>query len=948
VNCKALTLAALCCASLACAKQAVTGDAPPAPTGLTAVANDGTVLLTWTSATSTVLYDVKRALQGGGPYALVGASSQTAFQDLGLVDDTDYYYVVSATNASGESANSGEVKARPVAAPPAPTGLTAAASTGLVALTWSQSHAAASYQVLRSATSTGGFTALGSATSTAFTDTTVTNGKTYWYEVSASNGTGASGPSQPAAATPIAPPTQLTAVGTSAQVSLSWTGSAGAASYNVKRAAKSGGPYALAGNTSQYHFTDTGLSNGTAYYYVVTAVLGAEETAPSNEVPATPAAGLPALPPDDPTKNAVGLGTWFVNDWDGSFAFADAIKQSRHWMDAAWKNDAPADALGWPTSDASTVILTADPAHANGTYKLLMNGQATIAIAWVPGSVANQVYDSGSNTTTADVTLSLTGTTAQSVRLVLTNTKRTAASAAGTGVTNVRLYRPGYAPNGPVYTAPFLAVMGKATVTRMMDWQGGNAATLQHWADRSTPAHASQVELQTPPYTGPDGTVYNGPRGVAVEHQIQLCNALHNDCWFNLSATADDAYVRNLALALRYGTDGVNPYTSDQASPVYPPLDPVLRIYLEYANEIWNSAGGFQSFPVIKGIVGALPAGHPLLSPDDPGIYGRMWRWPAFRMAQISDLFRSVYGDASMNTRVRPVVMTQQGNGQATLSSALTWLASYAAAQGKKPSDYLYAAGGSGYYGGAEMSNPDPDTFFAAYPNAGFAAAVAVDAAWSMNYGLRHVAYEGGPSFDPFSDTANITLDTDARMQVMVASVHDVWSQAGGDLLTYYMGWGSPKWAFTPDILVSDSPKLKALGQLQSQPRVKVTAGAALPGSIAPGSAPQVATDSTYNTTVGSKSCIAGGRYSNAGSFDGYGAHADAGFSGTISLTGGSSGGAAVDVYVNGVKAGTATFTKGSGLLTSSGVAAAIPQGLVVIRLVTASGSYALCSVDVK
>ncbi len=54
----------------------------------------------------------------------------------------------------------------------------------------------------------------------------------------------------------------------------------------------------------------------------------------------------------------------------------------------------------------------------------------------------------------------------------------------------------------------------------------------------------------------------------------------------NIPAAADDDYVRKVALALRYGTDGTNPYPGPQAHPAYPPLDPALRIYLEYANEI--------------------------------------------------------------------------------------------------------------------------------------------------------------------------------------------------------------------------------------------------------------------------------------------------------------------------------------------------------------------------
>ncbi|MEA2552731.1 MAG: hypothetical protein QOJ65_907, partial [Fimbriimonadaceae bacterium] len=93
------------------------------------------------------------------------------------------------------------------------------------------------------------------------------------------------GPTIPAA------PTGLTATAGNAQVSLAWTGSSGATSYNVKRATVSGGPYTTVGSPTATSFTNTGLTNGTTYYYVVTAVNTAGESGNSNQASATPSAG---------------------------------------------------------------------------------------------------------------------------------------------------------------------------------------------------------------------------------------------------------------------------------------------------------------------------------------------------------------------------------------------------------------------------------------------------------------------------------------------------------------------------------------------------------------------------------------------------------------------------------------------------------------------------------
>ncbi len=71
---------------------------------------------------------------------------------------------------------------------------------------------------------------------------------------------------------PPAAPATLTANGGNMEAQLSWTGSAGASSYNLKRSTTNGGPYTnVATGLTALHYFDTGLLNGTNYYYVVSA-----------------------------------------------------------------------------------------------------------------------------------------------------------------------------------------------------------------------------------------------------------------------------------------------------------------------------------------------------------------------------------------------------------------------------------------------------------------------------------------------------------------------------------------------------------------------------------------------------------------------------------------------------------------------------------------------------
>ena len=91
---------------------------PSAPVGLTATAGNAQVELAWTAVTGATSYTVKFSTTSGGAYQAAAAGlSAAAFTHTGRTNGTTYYYVVSATNAGGESVNSAQVSATPVAPP---------------------------------------------------------------------------------------------------------------------------------------------------------------------------------------------------------------------------------------------------------------------------------------------------------------------------------------------------------------------------------------------------------------------------------------------------------------------------------------------------------------------------------------------------------------------------------------------------------------------------------------------------------------------------------------------------------------------------------------------------------------------------------------------------------------------------------------------------------------
>lgn len=90
---------------------------------------------------------------------------------------------------------------------------------------------------------------------------------------------------------PVVPtaPYGLTAVPGDGRVTLAWTAFPGATGYRVKRALASGGPYDLIATPAENSYTDTAVTNNTAYYYVVSAMTDAVESGDSREAAATPA-----------------------------------------------------------------------------------------------------------------------------------------------------------------------------------------------------------------------------------------------------------------------------------------------------------------------------------------------------------------------------------------------------------------------------------------------------------------------------------------------------------------------------------------------------------------------------------------------------------------------------------------------------------------------------------
>ena len=116
---------------------------PDAPDGLGAVGFEQSVRMTWNAVENAATYNIYRSLNVAGPFELVGNTGETSYLDVGLADETLYFYYVTAVSINlleSEPSEISEAVTTPGAGPKAPTtpaGLEATALTSRsVELTW--------------------------------------------------------------------------------------------------------------------------------------------------------------------------------------------------------------------------------------------------------------------------------------------------------------------------------------------------------------------------------------------------------------------------------------------------------------------------------------------------------------------------------------------------------------------------------------------------------------------------------------------------------------------------------------------------------------------------------------------------------------------------------------------------------------------------------------------
>jgi hypothetical protein len=523
-----------------------------------------------------------------------------------------------------------------------------------------------------------------------------------------------------------------------------------------------------------------------------------------------------------------------------------------------------------------------------------------------------------------------------------------------------------------IFTTPIQDLVRKFSVIRYMDWTSTNWSQQVNWTDRTYPDRASynyDIYLNNYGWQG---------RGGPWEYVVLFSNVTGTDPWINIPVNATDAYITNVANLFKYGSNGITPYSSTQASPVYPPLRTGLHVYVEYSNELWYGAFSQQQANCTNAQNDLTTLGnnapinwdhiYPTTASTDLKFCSRKI---AERIVNISNLWRAVWGDTEMGTTVRPVLSTQYtASGGQLFHSADMLLNYYNHLQGgittptqpaaRPPNYYIYGAGGAPYYKPQTIntSTNTPGTSAAVSSNPYMVAATSPhpgnmldDTKWTTALGVMHTAYEGGPEF---IKTNNTTIDgayydaafTDhssvPNLTTDIVNLHNAWSNNGGGLWMYYSSSGDFTFSFTNMVTNLATPKMEAINTLNLATPAPITVGTAIPGSTLGSTSVSCSRPNGQSYSCGNND------YGVSGSkmiWANYMFNATTAASRTVTLTFTSATAAQVAVYVDGVKIGGTQSTSGSTLVYSAGNIGVGLHGVIVNAV---AGTFAINTIAVN
>ncbi|QJD81944.1 GLUG motif-containing protein [Cohnella herbarum] len=339
-------------------------NAPGAPSLQITNVGNAQATLEWSAINGSTSYRIYKRISAG-VYDREEATVTSAtyrYSVTGLVNGTNYNFIVRAVIGVAEGADSNEVSATPMTVPGAPTNVMATAGDGQASVAFAApaddgGSSITSYTVQ---SSPGGINKIGTASPIVITG--LSNGTIYTFTVSATNskGDGPASETSNAVMHPIGVPIQQSPIEGDKQVTLKWSAVGEATGYRIYKSTVPGTDGTLVDSVSPatLSYTVTGLTNNTSYYFTIRAMNGGIESAASNEVDAMPVrwAG-----PGAPAGTFAG-GKGIVED-PYLIANAAQLNAVRNYLNGSFKLAMDIDLSGYADAAGWEPIGSNDPAR---------------------------------------------------------------------------------------------------------------------------------------------------------------------------------------------------------------------------------------------------------------------------------------------------------------------------------------------------------------------------------------------------------------------------------------------------------------------------------------------------------------------------------------------------------------------------------------------------------
>lgn len=445
--------------------------------------------------------------------------------------------------------------------------------------------------------------------------------------------------------------------------------------------------------------------------------------------------------------------------WNTELAFVDVFHLSSAWISHGPNGTHPRldlDEHGWikrlDTGVTATALMCSFPGghYPSGPFTVLYDGKGIMTVHGAGLQVS--VKEPGRIVFSVD-------STKGGFYLLIRKTDPT------DYIRNIRVIMPGFEETyerEPFHPA-FLARWRGVACLRFMSWMKTNDSKIREWTDRP--------DLDTATYT---------KDGAPLELLIDLANRQGADPWFCMPHQADDDYVRRFATMVR-----------DR-------LDPKLRVYIEYSNEVWNAGYPQHRYAADQGVKLGLSKNRTVAA----------WRYTARRSVEIFGIWEDVFGGTDRLVRVLP---SQAVNTYAT-EQILSFQDAYRHADALAVAPYLhFTPGPDSSPTDAQVAQWSLGQLFQWLGSQTLPETIDYlrqQKAMADRFGLRLVAYEGGQGLVGANVSAknNVALtqlfhqaNADPRMGLLYDRYLSAWAEVGGDLFcnfesvsqwTKYGSWG--------------------------------------------------------------------------------------------------------------------------------------------------------------